>query len=37
MDGGWFELTQPDSPCSPTKRYRLSEKGKRWLQNRYEK
>jgi len=26
MEGGWLDRTQPDSPRSPTQRYRLSEK-----------
>ncbi|WP_027156629.1 Fic family protein [Methylobacter luteus] len=33
LDGGWLERTQPGSPRSPTQRYRLSKKGKLWLQN----
>ena len=28
----WIERTQPDSPRSPTQRYRLTGKGQRWLQ-----
>jgi hypothetical protein len=28
-EGGWIERTQPDTPRSPTQRYRLSEKGRR--------
>jgi len=32
LDGGWIERTQPDSPRSPTQRYRLTDKGRRWLQ-----
>ncbi len=31
LDGGWIERTQPDSPRSPTQRYRLTDKGRRWL------
>jgi Fic family protein len=31
MEGGWIERTQPDSPRSPTQRYRLTEKGRRWM------
>ncbi|WAK04408.1 Fic family protein [Methylobacter sp. YRD-M1] len=33
LEGGWLERTQPDSPRSPTQRYRLSKKGKLWLQS----
>jgi hypothetical protein len=33
LEQGWIERTQPDVPRSPTQRYRLSGKGKRWLQN----
>jgi Fic family protein len=29
--GDWIERTQPDSPRSPTQRYRLTGKGQRWL------
>ena len=36
MEGGWIERTQPDSPRSPTQRYRLTDKGRRWLQHREE-
>lgn len=36
LEGGWLERTQPDSPRSPTQRYRLTEKGKRWLQSKLE-
>ena len=32
LKGGWIERTQPDSPRSPTQRYRLTRKGRRWLQ-----
>lgn len=28
---GWIEFTQPDSPRSPSQRYRLTRKGKKWL------
>ena len=31
LEGGWIERTQPDSPRSPTQRYRLTGKGRRWL------
>ena len=27
LDGGWIEMTQPQSPNSPMQKYRLSEKG----------
>jgi Fic family protein len=38
LDGGWLERTQPDSPRSPTQRYRLAEKSKPVdIQNRHEK
>jgi len=37
LDGGWLERTQPDSPRSPTQRYRLAEKSKPVAQNRHEK
>ncbi|MDP1771303.1 MAG: Fic family protein [Methylobacter sp.] len=36
MEGGWLDRTQPDSPRSPTQRYRLSEKARCWLQTRSE-
>lgn len=36
MEGGWLDRTQPDSPRSPTQRYRLSAKARRWLQTRNE-
>ena len=29
--GGFIERTQPDSPRSPTQRYRLTKNGRRWL------
>jgi Fic family protein len=29
---GWIDRTQPDSPRSPTQRYRLTPKGRRWLE-----
>lgn len=32
LEGGWIDRTQPDSPRSPTQRYRLTSKGRRWLQ-----
>ncbi len=28
---GWIEYTQPDSPRSPSQRYRLTRRGKKWL------
>jgi hypothetical protein len=34
LEGGWINRTQPDSPRSPTQRYRLTHKGRRWLQNK---
>lgn len=38
LDGGWLERTQPDSPRSPTQRYRLAEKSKPVdIQNGHEK
>jgi Fic family protein len=33
LENGWIERTQPDSPNSPTQRYRLSLKGRRWLKD----
>jgi len=32
LGGGLIDRTQPDSPRSPTQRYRLTQKGRRWLQ-----
>jgi len=32
LEGDWIERTQPDSPRSPTQRYRLTQRGQRWLQ-----
>lgn len=34
IEAGWVELTQPDAPRSPTQRYRLTEKGRRWFQGK---
>ena len=34
LDCGWLERTQPNSPRSPTQRYRLTEKAKRWITNK---
>ena len=31
LDGGWIEYTQPDSPKSPTQKYRLTELGRKKL------
>lgn len=31
LQDDWIERTQPDSPRSPTQRYRLTAKGKSWL------
>ena len=31
--GGWITPTQPDSPRSPTQRYRLTARARRWLDN----
>jgi Fic family protein len=36
LENGWIDRTQPDAPRSPTQRYRLSGKGRRWLQSRGE-
>ena len=33
LEDGWIGRTQPDSPRSPTQRYRLTRKGSRWLKN----
>lgn len=34
LSGGWIERTQPDSPRSPTQRYRLTHKGRQLLVSR---
>jgi Fic family protein len=34
LEAGWIELTQPDAPRSPTQRYRLTDKAKRWFRER---
>jgi len=34
LEAGWIELTQPEALRSPTQRYRLTDKGKRWIQRR---
>lgn len=31
LEGDWIERTQPHSPNSPTQRYRLTERARRWL------
>lgn len=31
LEGDWIERTQPDSPRSPTQRYRLASRGRNWL------
>lgn len=31
LEDQWIERTQPDSPRSPTQRYRLTDKGQHWL------
>ncbi|MFZ0611061.1 MAG: hypothetical protein WAM73_02365 [Desulfobacterales bacterium] len=36
VEDEWIERTQPDSPRSPTQRYRLTGKGQRWLQHHAE-
>lgn len=33
LEDEWIERTQPDSPRSPTQRYRLTGKGRQWLQS----
>ncbi len=32
IQAGFVEMTQPDSPRSPTQKYRLTEKGRRYLE-----
>lgn len=36
LSGGWIERTQPEAPCSPSQRYRLTEKGRVWLRRHRE-
>jgi ATP-dependent DNA helicase RecG len=36
MDGGFVEMTQPDSPKSPTQKYRLTKKGERLSNETYD-
>ncbi|MFC4877477.1 Fic family protein [Microbulbifer halophilus] len=31
LESGLLEMTQPDSPRSPTQKYRLTDKGRQWL------
>lgn len=33
LANNWIERSQPDAPRSPTQRYRLTDKGQRWLRN----
>ena len=33
LSKGLIEMTQPDSPRSPTQKYRLTDKGRAWLQD----
>ena len=34
LEEGLIELTQPNAPRSPTQRYRLTDKGRRWCQGK---
>jgi Fic family protein len=34
LEAGWIERTHPESPRSPTQRYRLTDKGKQWVKRR---
>lgn len=34
LEAEWVEMTQPQSPRSPTQKYRLTNKGKAWLKGR---
>jgi len=34
LNGDWIERTHPNSPRSPTQRYRLANRGKNWLHSR---
>jgi ATP-dependent DNA helicase RecG len=33
LSAGFVEMTEPDSPKSPTQKYRLTEKGRKLLEN----
>ena len=34
LEANWIEQTQPESPTSPTQRYRLTAKGRSWTRMR---
>jgi hypothetical protein len=34
LSGGLVEMTQPDSPKSPTQKYRLTKQGKEFLERK---
>jgi len=36
LNNGLIEMTQPDSPKSPTQKYRITKKGKQILENKTE-